>query len=175
MTRGAGGLRHDAGLRLLSTRPRCACRGGGRLESGTFRSAVNLLRNLSQRRILAAGKHTRNRRHGRAAPVQPAGPGGAGAGGRCRRRRPAGRRADHGPGRPGRLSALSVSHSKPVFYGAFVWARRALNSQKWRLLARTGGGGSRVGRLRRGPSVILPPFLSFVQRIPMRSTHCSAE
>jgi hypothetical protein len=32
--------------------------------------------------------------------------------------------------RPGRLSALSISHSKSGLYGAFVWARRALNSQK---------------------------------------------
>jgi hypothetical protein len=31
------------------------------------------------------------------------------------------------PGRPGRLSALRISHSKSSFYGAFVWARRALN------------------------------------------------
>jgi hypothetical protein len=30
------------------------------------------------------------------------------------------------PGPPGRLSALSVSHSKAVFYGAFAWARGAL-------------------------------------------------
>jgi hypothetical protein len=29
------------------------------------------------------------------------------------------------PGRPGRLNGLSVSHSKSVLYGAFVWARRA--------------------------------------------------
>ena len=35
---------------------------------------------------------------------------------------------EHGPGPPGRLSALSVFHSKSVLYGAFVWARRALNS-----------------------------------------------
>ena len=28
---------------------------------------------------------------------------------------------------PGRLSALSVSHSKAGLYGAFVWARRALD------------------------------------------------
>jgi hypothetical protein len=27
----------------------------------------------------------------------------------------------------GRLSGLSVSHRKSVLYGAFVWARRALN------------------------------------------------
>jgi hypothetical protein len=33
-----------------------------------------------------------------------------------------------GPGPPERLSALSVFHSKSVVYGAFVWARRALNS-----------------------------------------------
>ena len=39
---------------------------------------------------------------------------------------------------PGRLSALSVSLCKPVFYGAFVWARRALNSQKRRLPAPPG-------------------------------------
>ena len=42
----------------------------------------------------------------------------------------------HGPGPPGRLSALSVSLCKSVFYGAFVWARRALNNQKRRFLAR---------------------------------------
>jgi hypothetical protein len=34
-----------------------------------------------------------------------------------------------GPGLPGPLSALSVLHSKSFLYGAFVWARRALNSQ----------------------------------------------
>ena len=32
--------------------------------------------------------------------------------------------------RLGRLSALRVFHSKSVLYGAFVWARRALNIQK---------------------------------------------
>jgi hypothetical protein len=40
------------------------------------------------------------------------------------------------PGRSGRLSALSVSLCKSVFYGAFVWARRALNSQNRRFPAR---------------------------------------
>ena len=35
------------------------------------------------------------------------------------------------PGRRKRLSALSVFHSKLILYGAFVWARRALSSQKW--------------------------------------------
>jgi hypothetical protein len=40
------------------------------------------------------------------------------------------------PGPPGRLSALRVFRCKSVFYGAFVWTRRALNSQKRRFLAR---------------------------------------
>jgi hypothetical protein len=38
--------------------------------------------------------------------------------------------------RPGRLSALSVLHRKSVLYGAFVRARSALNSPKWRFQAR---------------------------------------
>jgi hypothetical protein len=40
--------------------------------------------------------------------------------------------------RPGWLSALSVSHSKSVLYGAFVWSCRALTRQKWRFPARAG-------------------------------------
>jgi GTPase len=40
------------------------------------------------------------------------------------------------PGRPGRLKGLSVFHSKSILYGAFVWARRALNSQNWVFPAR---------------------------------------
>ena len=40
------------------------------------------------------------------------------------------------PGRRGRLSALSVFVCKSVFYGAFVWARRALNGPKRRFSAR---------------------------------------
>ena len=36
----------------------------------------------------------------------------------------------------GQLSALSVSHSKSVLYGAFAWACRVLNSQKRRFPAR---------------------------------------
>ena len=40
------------------------------------------------------------------------------------------------PGRRGRLSAISVFLCKSVLYGAFVWARRALNSQKRRFPAR---------------------------------------
>jgi hypothetical protein len=39
---------------------------------------------------------------------------------------------------PGRLSALSVPHNKSGVYGAFVWARRALNSQKRHFPARAG-------------------------------------
>ena len=42
--------------------------------------------------------------------------------------------------RPGRLSAFSVSDSKSVLYGAFVWVCRALNSPKRRFPARAGGG-----------------------------------
>ena len=40
---------------------------------------------------------------------------------------------------PGRLSALSVFLLKSVLYGAFVWARRALNSRKRRFPARAVG------------------------------------
>jgi hypothetical protein len=40
------------------------------------------------------------------------------------------------PGPPGRLSVLSVFLCKSVFYGAFVGACRALNSQKRRFSAR---------------------------------------
>jgi hypothetical protein len=40
------------------------------------------------------------------------------------------------PGPPGRLSALRVFLCKSVLYGAFVWARRALNSRKRRFPAR---------------------------------------
>jgi hypothetical protein len=40
------------------------------------------------------------------------------------------------PGCPGQLSGLSVSHSKSVLYGTFVWARRVLNNQKRRVPAR---------------------------------------
>ena len=58
----------------------------------------------------------------------------------------------HCLGRSGRLSALSVSLCKSVFYGAFVWARRALNSQNRRFPARavedelTGAGECSRGR-----------------------------
>jgi hypothetical protein len=39
---------------------------------------------------------------------------------------------------PGRLSALSVSRSKSVLYGAFVWAPKALNRRKRRFPAPPG-------------------------------------
>jgi hypothetical protein len=45
--------------------------------------------------------------------------------------------------RPAHLSGLSVVHSESVFYGAFVWVRRALNSQKRWFPARAGGQGVR--------------------------------
>jgi hypothetical protein len=44
-----------------------------------------------------------------------------------------------GPGPPGRSSALSIFLCKSGFYGAFVWARRARNRQKWWFRARAGG------------------------------------
>ena len=43
------------------------------------------------------------------------------------------------PGRRGRLSALCVFLCKSVLYGAFVWARRALNGQNCRFPARAVG------------------------------------
>ena len=46
--------------------------------------------------------------------------------------------AFHGPGPSGRLSALLVFLCRSGFYGAFVWARRALNRQKRRFPARAG-------------------------------------
>jgi hypothetical protein len=55
----------------------------------------------------------------------------------------------HCPGPPGRLSALRVFLCKSVLYGVFVWARRALNSQKRRFPA--WAAWSRCGRsTRRG-------------------------
>jgi hypothetical protein len=69
---------------------------------------------------------------------------------RCRRAKPRRSRRRRRPGRrpsglrrlvrarPGRLSGLSVSNSKSVFCGAFVWARRALNGQKRRFPAWAG-------------------------------------
>ena len=46
------------------------------------------------------------------------------------------------PGPPGRLRALSVFLCESAFYGTFVWARRALNSQKRRFPARAVGDGT---------------------------------
>jgi hypothetical protein len=55
---------------------------------------------------------------------------------------------------PGRLNGFGVLRSKSVLYGAFVWARRALNHQKRRFPARAGArqlrlhpeGSQRAGR-----------------------------
>jgi len=44
---------------------------------------------------------------------------------------------DSCPGPPGAFTnGISVSHSKSILYGSFVWARRTLNRPKWRFLAR---------------------------------------
>jgi hypothetical protein len=67
------------------------------------------------------------------------------------------------PGRQGRLSALSVFLCKPVLYGAFVWAHRALNHQKWRFPARAVSIYIMPhGRRRRGHCATLLPPISFV-------------
>ena len=50
----------------------------------------------------------------------------------------------------GRVSAPSGSHSKSVLYGAFVWARRALNSQTRRFRSGQRGGGSGPDEIRAG-------------------------
>ena len=42
---------------------------------------------------------------------------------------------------PGRLGALSVSHSKSILYGGFVWASRTLNRQKWWAVLRCSPAG----------------------------------
>ena len=54
--------------------------------------------------------------------------------------------------RPGRLRALSVFHSRLVFYGGFVWARRALKRAKRRFPARAerGAAGRRGDAARAG-------------------------
>jgi hypothetical protein len=49
---------------------------------------------------------------------------------------------------PGRLSAISVFLCKSVLYGAFVWARRALNRPKRRFPARAGGPAPLLRRAR---------------------------
>jgi hypothetical protein len=43
---------------------------------------------------------------------------------------------DGSAGPLGRLHALTVFHSKYALHGAFVWARGAINSPKWRFPAR---------------------------------------
>jgi hypothetical protein len=57
----------------------------------------------------------------------------------------------HCRGPSGRLSAISVFLCKSVFYGAFVWARRALNGPKRRFPARAVAeqlSGLEIGELR---------------------------
>jgi hypothetical protein len=48
--------------------------------------------------------------------------------------------------RAGRFSSLSISLYKTVFYGAFVWVRMALNSQKRRFSDRAEGGTRTPGK-----------------------------
>jgi hypothetical protein len=59
-------------------------------------------------------------------------------------------------GSPGHLS-IRVSYSKSILYGAFVWARRALNSQKRRFLVpavtRMDGNALMLSRYNRNASV----------------------
>jgi hypothetical protein len=57
-----------------------------------------------------------------------------------------------------------VSLSNSVWYGAFVWARRLLDSQKRRFSARAGGQGSAVGRARRRRDTDLGPGDGAVRR-----------
>jgi hypothetical protein len=70
----------------------------------------------------------------------------------------------HCPGLSGRLSALSVSHSKSVLCGTFVWARSVLNSPKRRFPARAvtpsemERGGKRSLRMRFTASNLLLAF-----------------
>ena len=66
----------------------------------------------------------------------------------------------YGPGPPGCLSALSVFLYKSVFYGAFVWARRALNSRKRRFPARA---KSMDGKLVVAPTSLPGSFPRFAE------------
>jgi hypothetical protein len=66
---------------------------------------------------------------------------------------------------PGRLSALSVLYGQSGLYGAFVWARRALNRQKMavsgpgrrRPAAASGQGRRAAARIAAGESAIKRP------------------
>ena len=57
---------------------------------------------------------------------------------------------------PVQLSALSISHSKSVSYGAFVWARRALNGPKRWFPARAVGRSHAAALLRPTPDAATP-------------------
>ena len=83
-------------------------------------------------------------------------------------------------------------HCRESLYGAFVWARRALNSRKWRFPARAVGvlrlllargveldavdprNGTTAGVDESLLSFRLPPF-SLLWRVPMRGAHRGAE
>ena len=83
--------------------------------------------------------------------------------------RPQPRRGDRAvprrPGPPGRPRTLSVPHSKTSLYGAFVWARRALSTQKmavpgsWILAS--------LAKKRRW-------FISQLAGFPISAEHCAA-
>ena len=78
------------------------------------------------------------------------------------------------PGRRGRLSALSVFVCKSVFYGVFVWARRALNSQKWRFPARAVTADSIVDvRLSAGADQLDQTTKGAASRVWLINTACT--
>jgi hypothetical protein len=82
---------------------------------------------------------------------------------------------------PGWLRALSVSHSKSILYGDFVWTRRALNSPKRQFSAPAvrGPADLRDLRLRGGalpPPIFHPRLYSSVGQIQSpRGFHAGAE
>ena len=75
--------------------------------------------------------------------------------------------------RPGRLSALSVSHSKAVLCGAFVRARGARNSRKRRSPA-PGSGRRWTWRWRSSGSTSPSTAISGLGRIVTRTAHSEA-
>ena len=64
--------------------------------------------------------------------------------------------------RPGRLSALTVSHSKSVLYDTFVWVRRALNGPVRRFPAPA--VNKKCYTSRRGPCCHFASLCSFLYR-----------
>jgi hypothetical protein len=61
---------------------------------------------------------------------------------------------------PGRLSHLTIFHSKSGFYGTFVWMCRVLNGRKRRFRARRAVQPHRAVRLGLGHVAALPPPLA---------------